>query len=101
MLPIVLKGREANDPGIITDGNMALALRNELPVWFQLNTTWTLLYSTFLHGYSFNTLLERASKYKSATVLAVKTTKGKILGGFASSPWEANGQFHGTGEWYD
>ncbi|CAI5511198.1 unnamed protein product, partial [Closterium sp. Naga37s-1] len=56
---------------------------------------WCLLYSSKLHGLSFNSFLGKVSSVPHPTVLVVRDSAGAIFGAFASKPWERGSAFFG------
>ncbi|CAI5980210.1 unnamed protein product [Closterium sp. NIES-64] len=56
---------------------------------------WCLLYSSKLHGLSFNSFLGKVSSLPHPTVLVVRDSSGAIFGAFASKPWERGSAFYG------
>ncbi|KAJ3671375.1 hypothetical protein LUZ60_007454 [Juncus effusus] len=61
----------------------------------QESENWELLYSSSIHGASFNTFLGNISNCEGPTVLVIKDTDGYIFGGFASQKWEKYSDFYG------
>ncbi|CAI7830157.1 unnamed protein product, partial [Closterium sp. NIES-54] len=56
---------------------------------------WCLLYSSKLHGLSFNSFLGKVSSVPHPTVLVVRDSAGAVFGAFASKPWERGSAFFG------
>lgn len=58
---------------------------------------WELLFSSVVHGHSFNALLMKVLD-AGPTLVLVKDKHGHLFGGFASENWHKNGQFYGVPE---
>lgn len=48
---------------------------------------WRLLYTSSVHGFSLNTLVQRAADYPGSTLLVVHESSGAIYGVFLTEPW--------------
>ena len=53
-------------------------IRQFLPVRLWIASSWTAVYSTYAHGMSLHTLLERAHQYNGPTLLIVRDTAGAV-----------------------
>ncbi|GJP60982.1 hypothetical protein CLOP_g18193 [Closterium sp. NIES-67] len=56
---------------------------------------WCLLYSSKLHGLSFNSFLGKVSSVPHPTILVIRDSAGAVFGAFASKPWERSSAFYG------
>lgn len=90
-------------PQILSQKQMkSLVLSGALPQSLDY-CKWERIYSLSRDGDSFDTFL-RNVEGRDRTVLVVKTTLGKIFGGYADTRWEARGlhrqahEFYGTGQ---
>ncbi|KAL7514810.1 hypothetical protein ACHAXN_012131 [Cyclotella atomus] len=90
-------------PQILSQNQMkSLVLSGALPQSLDY-CKWERMYSLSRDGDSFETFL-RNVEGRDRTVLVVKTTLGKIFGGYADTRWEARGlnrqahEFYGTGQ---
>ena len=61
-------------------------LRQHLPTPLLQSYTWERCFAIGLHGDSFRTLVQTCQDY-AHTVVVIRTTRGELLGGFASEPW--------------
>ena len=79
---------------------MIQQIHQQLPDALQMNR-WDRCFTIGLQGDSFLSLLDAAASY-TYSVVVIRTTKGHILGGFASRPWKAREQdkrsYYGTGQ---
>lgn len=58
---------------------------------------WELLYSVVRDGASYASLFERA-RHAKPSLVAVRTARGEVFGGFVTSEWEPQTGYFGTGE---
>lgn len=99
---IVDEPRTDIPPILSPDQMKSLALSGALPASLDY-CKWERMYSLSRDGDSFDTFL-RNIEGRDRTVLVVKTTLGKIFGGYADTRWEARGmhrqahEFYGTGQ---
>lgn len=79
---------------------MMKELTPQLPASVQM-MRWVRAYSIERDGDSFRSMLEKCSGFKN-TVVVIKSSKGDLLGGYGTSPWQSqDGQtrrFYGNGE---
>lgn len=67
-------------------------INNSLP--HDLQSEWSLLFSTRIHGLSFTSMLGKITN-RGPTLLIVEDTKGHVFGGFASDSWRLGPKFIG------
>ncbi|XP_077982392.1 MTOR-associated protein MEAK7-like [Glandiceps talaboti] len=77
----------------ILDIPSILFLNSILPK--RLKSEWRLLFSSRLHGESFNTMAQNIV-HQGPSIVLVKDRDGHIFGGFATDAWEAQAHFYGT-----
>lgn len=70
-------------------------LNDSLP--HDLQSEWSLLFSTRIHGLSFTSMLGKIMS-KGPTLLIIEDTKGHVFGGFASDSWRLGPKFLGNGK---
>jgi len=82
---------------VLSTGKLA-QITQALPLPLQ-HGRWKRLYSLTRDGASFTTLLDKVQGYQF-TLLALRTTKGEVCGGFAAREWKAQkiSGFYGTGQ---
>merc|ERR1719231_2248798 len=90
------EGLDELKKSMISDGQV-LQLLEALPSRFKVRD-WQLLYSTDLHGYSLQTLYNRANKCRGPSLLLARDAAGQVFGGFASHTWRPTSGFFGSGE---
>jgi hypothetical protein len=89
-------------PPIISEEMLQQIVDEALPSNLQMYSTWKRLFSINLHGDCVSTMLNKCKSFRH-TLLVVKTSKGTILGGFASEVWKKRGggfdrsSYYGTG----
>ena len=99
----VVEEPQTEIPPILTHDQMkSLVLSGALPPSLDY-CKWERIYNLTRDGDSFDTFL-RNVEGRDRTVLVVKTTLGKIFGGYADTRWESKGmhrhahEFYGTGQ---
>lgn len=65
-----------------------------------MQSEWSLLFSTRIHGLSFTSMLGKITN-KGPTVIIVEDTKQNIFGGFASDGWRLGPKFFGKWTYFD
>lgn len=100
LAPLKLTGYAPTTSSRLLSRSLAEEIRVLMPARLQLHDTWTLAYSLEQHGVCLSTLYGKtAAKPRSAYVLVVKDTDGRIFGGFVSEGFKpSGGRFYGTGE---
>jgi hypothetical protein len=78
---------------------LAMSLLEFLPAGLRVPeaVVWSLRYKPKVHGTSMATLFRNIADCQH-TILVVQDADDHIFGGFAPSPWETVGRFHGSGE---
>eukprot|EP00834_Sanchytrium_tribonematis_P004222 NODE_195_length_13287_cov_0.482484.p8 type:complete len:240 gc:universal NODE_195_length_13287_cov_0.482484:1116-397(-) len=82
---------------------IAESLRNYLPTYFEISSSWELLYSLDQHGSSLQTLYRSMDKYEEdkmrhGFVLICKDSSDEKFGAFFTSPLKIQKHCYGTGE---
>lgn len=88
-------------PPILSRDMLQQVVDEALPSNLQMYTTWKRLFSINMHGDCVSTMLDRCQSFRH-TLLVVRTSKGRVLGGFASEPWKFRAgsdkcSYYGTG----
>lgn len=92
--PISLLGGES---AILRTKEVVARLEETLPETLR-GYNWKLLYSLEQHGANLGTFYAR-TQFDVQTLLVVQTSKGDVLGGFATAPWKpSKSEYYGTGE---
>ncbi|XP_077989724.1 oxidation resistance protein 1-like isoform X2 [Glandiceps talaboti] len=60
--------------------------------------SWSLIYSTYEHGFSLKTLYRSMDGYESPVLLVVKDADDQMFGALLSTPIKVSDHFYGTGE---
>ncbi|GMH41004.1 hypothetical protein BSKO_08914 [Bryopsis sp. KO-2023] len=92
VIPKLAICKEAQGKGTMLDPSWLWLLCGGLPQ--QYCNEWELLFSSRVHGASYNTLLGAITN-KGVTLLIVRDTQGHTFGGLATTPWEKKGNFFG------
>ncbi|XP_026466572.1 uncharacterized protein LOC113370117 isoform X2 [Ctenocephalides felis] len=92
MLPLCSGLRIVPDYTPIIDIAQLLFISSNLPI--ECQREWRFLFSSRVHGNSFNTLLGRILE-QGPTVLIVEDEDGHIFGGFATDSWVVGPRFFG------
>jgi len=85
-----------SDKSDIMTSDMVIALSAELPARFRVSD-WYLVYSTWKHGFSINTLYSKVEDY-GPTIMAIRDAEKNVFGCFASEAWRLSNQYYGSGE---
>jgi hypothetical protein len=75
-----------NAPRILTESMFHQIVNDAIPTSLRMYQ-WKRVFTITRDGDAFITMLEKCETYKN-TLIALKTTSGHILGGFASEPWK-------------
>ena len=76
-------------------------IRQHLPVRLWITSTWTAIFSTYAHGMSLHTLMERAHGYNGPTLLVVRDKAGAVRAMPRAHTIDALGISRGAGGWGD
>ena len=82
---IAFKKSHQNPSQIISTEELIEIIRNLDPILSQIMKPIS-VFSTNSHGYSLNSLYNRAEDTKE-TILILETAKGEVIGGFCTDPW--------------
>jgi hypothetical protein len=80
---------------LLTPDDFEVLARHGLPQHLK-DAKWKVLYSLPRDGASFHVLLDKVHSVQK-TVIAIKTERGIVLGGYAEEPWHNSASFFGTG----
>ncbi|XP_070533092.1 LOW QUALITY PROTEIN: oxidation resistance protein 1-like [Ptychodera flava] len=81
----------------VLDNEQVSKLMGELPPRVE-GYSWSLIYSTYEHGFSLKTLYRSMDGYDSPVLLIVKDSDNFIFGALLSTPIKVSDHFYGTGE---
>jgi ribosomal protein S13 len=86
------------EKGTVLSKEQMDCIHKSLPVR-HYNKDWDLVYSSREHGISLATLFRNLEQLQTEeTIFIVQTSKGQILGGYASEKWRSSPRYYGTGE---
>eukprot|EP00301_Raphidiophrys_heterophryoidea_P000037 c1001_g1_i2.p1 GENE.c1001_g1_i2~~c1001_g1_i2.p1 ORF type:complete len:241 (+),score=46.44 c1001_g1_i2:277-999(+) len=85
-----------NESDILEEKHIRRLVR-ALPISLQFSHNWYLLYSLQRNGVSLQTFF-RTTAFQGPNILVLRDQDNHIFGGFASSSWENNPKYYGTGE---
>jgi len=89
---------EVNGESEVLSSDDMIRLNDSLPPRI-IGTTWTLIFSTSLHGFSLSSLYRKCNiGNNSPTLLCIEDTKRNVFGALLSCPIKLHDQFYGTGE---
>lgn len=91
---------DCDDPPrrILDDENFQQIVDEAIPSSLKMYS-WKRIYSIAEHGDLFFTFLQKVESFKS-TLLVIKTTKGNILGGFASEYWRDQDGYNNRNKYF-
>jgi len=89
------KNEIAKKGGLLSSEDLAALARYGLPQHLR-EAKWSVLYSLPRDGASFHAFIDKV-KRDHKTILAIKTERGIVIGGYAEEPWHVSSSFFGTG----
>ncbi|XP_031570809.1 oxidation resistance protein 1-like [Actinia tenebrosa] len=88
---------EMSDDSQILSKSLVKKLNKNLPSRL-VGHTWTLVYSTFLHGFSLKTMYRNMEDFDTPMLIVVQDDEHQIFGTVTSCPLRISEGFYGTGQ---